>query len=1262
MIKNTKQPNPRRQNGLFRGALKKLLVMMVLPAVAGSASAAHTNLVPTTTYTGTGPLIDVVYNNTAGTKGSIDSITTNSWDNGLPSASHPGLFSGGTAETATGWDAWHGVAIRQTGGTLAGTNLSMRGGDEVGSSLHSTLEIDDASNMAFAYKNLDISGKLTMWRQFGGDHSNTLSLLNGYAHVDDMFATGTSVSNVNILNGKLEVGSFSNSKTTVNMLAGGTGQFILADMYGTDPDPNHISKLKHLRLNFETGSEASFTIRSNGGGSAQGYWESAILAVSVTIDGIVASAGEFKITNVGALGTTIMLQEPSKVPGDVPYQRKDQYFKALKAEEALSTFEVPVGYHLEVVASEPMVQEPVTFAFDEDGSMYVCEWLTYMQDEEGSGAKDKISRVVKLVDTNGDGKMDKRTVFIDNILLPRNVLPMGDKVYVILTDSETIWAYHDKDGDGVSDGREMVWDGGPHTGNIEKQSSGLIWNIDNVIYNNYNRFTYHEGKLEPEGYNIGRFSQWGLARDDDGRIYGTEAGAHENANYFQFPGGYLIANTKDIERGPEYDTPHSICRVEDQSGGGYDFKKDRVLTEFSANCGQSVIRSSLMPEFSGSLATCEPVGRLIRLNQLKKEEGIRKVYNYFPGSEFIRSSDPFFRPVWSESGPDGCFYFSDMYRGIIQEKDWFPTKGNNIKVKRYQRVKEWGMLEVFRNGRIYRLVPDGKTPLNVPKLLSKSSKELIPFLEHGSGHVRDNAQKLLVIRGDKSVVPDLNTFVQQTENPVAKMLAMWALRGLDSLSRDTVVAALGDASAQVQVAAIHLSEEFLHGGDQEMAAQVEAMKASDDMDVRMQVYLSFNARPTPSLQSIRSRLDQDLAEMTLVERYKQVQAVEVAKAGFDPVSKAGAKIYNLLCASCHGLDAKGVKSGEGLVAPSLSRNRWFRWWPDVATAIIIKGQTGAELDGKPYSGGMMPPMGDVYNDQQIAEVMTYIGMNFNNWKKPMTKEQVAAVRKKVASQKTMFTPRELNELQMKRGLFAPEKSKQDVLAPKKIGAEPARVLMLGGNKHHNYKLCYGELDRKLLEEDGLATVTYTEDVAEATKALKSTDIFMACGNVPYTAEFKQAFEDFLDGGGRIMLLHAGTWIRHGWPQLNTIAGGVPKGHEKGGVTFDVKVNQADHPLMKGLPASFEIVDELYRMTPNKDAAKWSVLTTSHSRTTGEAYPSIFLAQQKKGVILCCTLGHDQRSRVPGYNTFMRNAVPWLMKATAADVKADDHKTLDRIGK
>lgn len=71
----------------------------------------------------------------------------------------------------------------------------------------------------------------------------------------------------------------------------------------------------------------------------------------------------------------------------------------------------------------------------------------------------------------------------------------------------------------------------------------------------------------------------------------------------------------------------------------------------------------------------------------------------------------------------------------------------------------------------------------------------------------------------------------------------------------------------------------------------------------------------------------------------------------------------------------------------------------------------------------MPAMENVYNDQQIAEVMTYIGMNFNNWKEPMTKEQVAAVRKKVASQKTMFTPAELNELRMKRGLFAPKKNK-----------------------------------------------------------------------------------------------------------------------------------------------------------------------------------------------------------------------------------------------
>lgn len=308
-----------------KNAMKTLLVMIVLAAVAGSASAA---LVTTTTYTGSGALVDVVYDNdpTNGVIGTIVSTNSSSWSSGLPSDSNPGLFDGtvgdGFAETATGWDVWYGIAVRQTGGTLYDTALTMRGGAQDGSSLHSTLEIDDASNTAFATTNLAISGQLTMWNQNGaaGATGNTLSVLNGYADVGILAGTSPADITVNILNGRLDVGYLSNARFLVNMLDGGTGQFNLADMYGDSADPAHKSKLKNMILNFESGSEASVTIASsNVSGSAVGAWETKIAAGQVQIDGVAkTSTNLFVIVNAGALGTTITLPPPPPPDFDPP--------------------------------------------------------------------------------------------------------------------------------------------------------------------------------------------------------------------------------------------------------------------------------------------------------------------------------------------------------------------------------------------------------------------------------------------------------------------------------------------------------------------------------------------------------------------------------------------------------------------------------------------------------------------------------------------------------------------------------------------------------------------------------------------------------------------------------------------------------------------------------------------------------------------------------------------------------------------------------
>jgi len=210
-------------------------------------------------------------------------------------------------------------------------------------------------------------------------------------------------------------------------------------------------------------------------------------------------------------------------------------------------------------------------------------------------------------------------------------------------------------------------------------------------------------------------------------------------------------------------------------------------------------------------------------------------------------------------------------------------------------------------------------------------------------------------------------------------------------------------------------------------------------------------------------------------------------------------------------------------------------------------------------------------------------------------------------------------------------------------AKPIKVLMLGGDKHHDYKLCYDVLDRKILENAGIAKVTYTEDIAECAKELPDTDVFMACGNVKYDDALKQAIMDFLDRDGGFMLMHAAVWTRKGWPLLNTkIVGGTPKGHEKKGNTFDVHNLMPDHALMKGVPASFGIVDELYRIEHHQKNIKWTILAESKSRETGLSYPSIWISKRKTGKVLSCALGHDQLAHdVPAYKQFLRNAITWL---------------------
>src|SRR5918993_4329430 len=104
-------------------------------------------------------------------------------------------------------------------------------------------------------------------------------------------------------------------------------------------------------------------------------------------------------------------------PGTV--RKTPEKAPVLTPEQELATIVVPPGYRVELVASEPLVMDPIAIDFDADGRMWVVEMPGFMPDTSGQDSREPINSVVVLEDTNADGVMGKRTVFADKLVLPR---------------------------------------------------------------------------------------------------------------------------------------------------------------------------------------------------------------------------------------------------------------------------------------------------------------------------------------------------------------------------------------------------------------------------------------------------------------------------------------------------------------------------------------------------------------------------------------------------------------------------------------------------------------------------------------------------------------------------------------------------------------------------------------------------------------------------------------------------------------------------
>ena len=528
--------------------------------------------------------------------------------------------------------------------------------------------------------------------------------------------------------------------------------------------------------------------------------------------------------------------------------------------DELKTMTLPAGYRLELVASEPLVQDPVVIDWDHDGRLWAIEMPGYMKDIRASNEREPSGRVVMLRDTNGDGRMDRRTVFADGLVLPRalKILDRG----VLVAEPPNLWYMQDTDGDGKADTKESVTTAyGRREANVEHNANTLLWALDNWIHTSEvdTFLRLKNGKFDVRR-TIAR-GQWGASQDDAGRIFrnSNESALHvdlvptpyyaRSAALTRTRGSYefLGSATEDLnEVWPAHPTP--VVNRGYQAGI---LRPDGRLARYTAVCAPTVYRGDRLPaELYGSVFVAEPAANLVSRIVVTDDGSTLRGRKAYPDSEFIASTDERFRPVHLSSAPDGTLYVVDMYRGIIQHRAY---------ITEYLRdqILSRSLEQPIGYGRIWRVVHERTRPGPNPSFRRATTAALIQALSHPNGWWRDTAQQLLVQRGDKGAIEPLKKLAADAPTPRAILHALWTLDGLEALDAGRVTRALTHPSRDVRASAVRLSERWLRDGDAAMQTAVLALTADPDWAVRAQVAASAGELPRgtkePALAALLER-------------------------------------------------------------------------------------------------------------------------------------------------------------------------------------------------------------------------------------------------------------------------------------------------------------------------------------------------------------------------------------------------------------------------
>jgi len=522
----------------------------------------------------------------------------------------------------------------------------------------------------------------------------------------------------------------------------------------------------------------------------------------------------------------------------------------LSPADEMATFVMPPGYHVELVASEPMVQDAVAIDWDPDGRMWAIEMAGYMHDITATDELQPSGRIVVLEDTNNDGRMDKRTVFMDGLVLPRalKVLDHG----VLVGEPPYVWLARDTNGDLKADTKIQVTDKyGRRDANVEHNANAFYWALDNWMYTS-------EVDVDLRLTLDGTFSvrptlsrgQWGVSQDDAGRIYRNtnESSLHVDL----VPARYFARNPTLLRTRGLYESLEGPAREANRVwpihatpgvNRGYQtgvLRPDGTLANFTSVSSPTVYRGDRLPaDLYGDVFVTEPAANLVARLKVTDDGSTLQGAKAYDGAEFLASTDERFRPVNLSAGPDGTLYVIDIYRGIIQHKGF---------ITEYLRdqIMSRKLDAPIAHGRIYRIVHDGIARGPKPALSRATPAQLVATLSHPNGWWRDTAQRLLVERRPRTAVAALRALASTSKVDRIRLQALWTLDGMDQLEPADVTRALGDPSRDVRTGAVRMSERWLNDATQPaIVSALHAREADADWAVQRQLAATFGELSSP---------------------------------------------------------------------------------------------------------------------------------------------------------------------------------------------------------------------------------------------------------------------------------------------------------------------------------------------------------------------------------------------------------------------------------